>query len=91
YDNAYSVAIQKELNKQTDRNLSISSIHAAVYRLEEKGLLTSRMSEAVQARGGKRKRLFTISHAGKLALDHANELRSKMRRQIPEIAFTNLK
>ncbi|MEP1035209.1 PadR family transcriptional regulator [Ekhidna sp.] len=90
YDNAYSVAIQRELNKQTDRKVSISSVHAAVYRLEEKGLLKSRMGEMSSERGGKRKRLFSISHAGKVALETANELRNRMRNQIPKIAFENL-
>ncbi len=87
YDNAYSVAIKDELNEQTDRNISISSVHAAVYRLEEKGLLSSRMGEQMKERGGKRKRLFTITKAGKIALDTANDLRTKLRSQIPEIAF----
>ncbi len=90
YDNAYSVAIQHELNKQTDRKVSISSVHAAVYRLEEKGLLKSRMGEMSSERGGKRKRLFTISQAGKVALETANELRNRMRNQIPKIALENL-
>ena len=91
YDNAYSVAIQKELNNQTGRSITISSVHAAVYRLEEKGLLNSRMGEMSSIRGGKRKRVFNISQAGKSALDKANELRSTMRSQIPEIAFNQLK
>lgn len=91
YDNAYSVAIQRELNKQTDRKVSISSVHAAVYRLEEKGLLKSRMGEMSSERGGKRKRLFTISQAGKVALETANELRNRMRNQIPKIALENLR
>ncbi|MEO9869329.1 PadR family transcriptional regulator [Ekhidna sp.] len=91
YDNAYSVAIQRELNKQTDRKVSISSVHAAVYRLEEKGLLNSRMGEMSSERGGKRKRLFTISQAGKVALETANELRNRMRNQIPKIALENLR
>ena len=90
FDNAYSVAIQHELNKQTGRKVSISSVHAAVYRLEEKGLLNSRMGDLTQERGGKRKRIFTISHAGKEALEKANELRNRMRNQIPDIAFQNL-
>ena len=90
YDNAYSVAIQKELSKQSDRKISISSIHAAVYRLEEKGLLNSRMGEMSSIRGGKRKRLFTISRSGKLALEKANDIRDKLRSQIPEIALQNL-
>ncbi len=91
YDNAYSVAIQRELNKQTERKVSISSVHAAVYRLEEKGLLNSRMGEMSSERGGKRKRLFTISQAGKVALETANELRNRMRNQIPNIALENLR
>lgn len=91
YDNAYSVAIQQELNNQTDRKVSISSVHAAVYRLEEKGLLNSRMGEMSSERGGKRKRLFTISQSGKVALEKANELRNRLRNQIPEIAFENLR
>jgi len=87
YDNAYSVAIKDELNEQTGRNISISSVHAAVYRLEEKGLLSSRMGEQLKERGGKRKRLFSITKAGKIALDTANDLRTKLRSQIPEVAF----
>ncbi|HAA15878.1 MAG TPA: PadR family transcriptional regulator [Cytophagales bacterium] len=90
YDNAYSVGIQKELIQQTGRNVTISAVHSAVYRLEEKGLLHSRMSEATASRGGKRKRLFTISKAGHIALDTAQDLRNRMRAQIPKIAFDNL-
>ncbi len=90
YDNAYSVAIQHELSAQSDRKISISSIHAAVYRLEEKGLLDSRMGDAEGVRGGKRKRLFTISKAGKNALERAESIRQKLRSQIPAVALENL-
>ena len=90
FDNAYSVAIQHELNRQTNRKVNISSVHAAVYRLEEKGLLNSRMGEMSSERGGKRKRIFTISQAGKEAMENANELRNRMRNQIPQIALENL-
>ena len=91
YDNAYSVAIQKELSEQSGRKISISSIHSAVYRLEEKGLLNSRMGEMSSIRGGKRKRLFTISQAGKTALEKASEIRNKLRSQIQKIALQNLR
>ncbi len=91
YDNAYSVAIKQELNQQTGRKVTISSVHAAVYRLEEKGLLNSRMGEMTNERGGKRKRLFTISQAGKEALEKASELRNRLRNQIPEVALQHLR
>ncbi len=90
YDNAYSVAIREELIKQTDRKVTISAVHAAVYRLEEKGLLDSRMGDHSSQRGGKRKRIFTISRTGKIALEKAWELRNNMREQIPEIALKNI-
>ena len=90
YDNAYSVAIREELTNQTGRKVTISAVHAAVYRLEEKGLLDSRMGEQMNQRGGKRKRLFTISKSGKAALEKAWELRNNMRKQIPEIALKNV-
>lgn len=90
YDNAYSVAIQKELSEQSGRKISISSIHAAVYRLEEKELLNSRMGEMSRIRGGKRKRIFTISRSGKVALERASEIRNKLRGLIPEVALQNL-
>ena len=90
YDNAYSVAIKDELNQQTGRKVTISSVHAAVYRLEEKGLLDSRMGEQSEKRGGKRKRIFTISKSGKEALEKASDLRNRMRAQIPELALKNI-
>lgn len=91
YDNAYSVAIRHELIAQSGRKISISSVHAAVYRLEEKGLLNSRLGAQGEERGGKRKRLFTISQAGKRALENAHELRARMRSSIPEIALKSAK
>jgi len=79
YDNAYSVAICNELQKQTGRKINVSAVHSAVYRLEEKGLLNSRMGEATNSRGGKRKRLFAISKFwGKKTLNTSMELRSKL-------------
>ncbi|MFK7954065.1 MAG: PadR family transcriptional regulator [Ekhidna sp.] len=90
YDNAYSVAIQRELSSQSERKVTISAVHSAVYRLEDKGLLDSRMGEMENTRGGKRKRIFTISKAGKAALENASNLRIKLRNQIPEIALQNL-
>lgn len=86
----HTVAIQKELNDQTGRKVTLSSVHAAVYRLEEKGLLNSRMGDMTSERGGKRKRIFTISQSGKAALDKASDLRNRMRNQIPSIAFDKL-
>lgn len=87
YEDAYAVAIAKEIAEQSGRSANVSAVHKSLYRLEEKGMLKSYLGDAVAKRGGKRKRLFAITPVGKKALDDAMELRSRLRNQIPEMAF----
>ncbi len=87
YDDAYAVAIAKELENQSGRAVAVSAVHKSLYRLEDKGMLESRLGDPESKRGGKRKRLFNITPYGKKALDESLDLRSKLRNQIPELAF----
>jgi PadR family transcriptional regulator, regulatory protein PadR len=87
YPDAYGVAVMDELEKQAGRSLNISAVHAVLTRLEEKGLLKSQMSNPTDERGGRRKRIFTMTASGKRALEEANELRSQMFNRIPKIAL----
>lgn len=87
YNNAYAVAIAHEINKQSGRDINISAVHRSLYRLEEKGLLKSKLSDPETKRGGKRKRLFMITSYGKKVLDESIDLRVSLRNQIPSIAF----
>lgn len=87
YDDAYSVAVLEEIMNQTGRNINVSAVHSALYRLEDKGFLSSRLGEASSTRGGKRKRKFTISTVGKKVLEENLALREKMYKQIPEVAL----
>lgn len=87
YEEAYAVAIKAEIADQSGRKVNISAVHKSLYRLEEKGMLKSLMSDPVAKRGGKRRRLFQITHLGKKVLDESMELRTKLRNQVPEQAF----
>lgn len=87
YQDAYAVSITKEIIKQSGRSVNVSAVHKSLYRLEEKGMLKSLLSDPESKRGGKRKRLFSITPFGKSALDESMELRMSLRRQIPELAF----
>ena len=87
YDDAYSVAVLEEIMNQTGRSINVSAVHSALYRLEDKGFLSSRLGEASATRGGKRKRKFTISAVGKKVLEENLALREKMYKQIPEVAL----
>ena len=84
---AYGVAVMDEIEKQTGRTLNISAVHAVLKRLEEKGLVTSRMSDPTSEHGGRRKRIFSLTAAGRKVLAEANELRNQMYNQIPKVSL----
>lgn len=87
YKEAYAVAITREIESQSKRSINVSAVHRSLYRLEEKGMLKSHLGEAEAKRGGKRKRLFSITPIGKTAMDESLELRLNLRNQIQEVAF----
>ncbi|MFD1143270.1 PadR family transcriptional regulator [Larkinella insperata] len=77
-DGAYGVAITDELERQTGRAVSISAVHAALHRLEEKGMLKSHLGEATAERGGRRKRLFTVTVLGSRTLHDIRAVREQL-------------
>lgn len=87
FPDAYGVAVLDEIEKQAGRTLNISAVHAVLTRLEEKGMLKSSMSKPTDERGGRRKRIFSLTAAGKRALADAQDLRTQMYNQIPKIAL----
>jgi len=87
YKEAYGVAVMDEIEKQAGRSLNISAVHAVLTRLEEKGLVVSEMSGPTGERGGRRKRIFSLTAAGKRALEETNEMRNQLFNQIPKVAL----
>ncbi len=86
-EDAYGVSITDEINAQTNRTVHVSGVHTALYRLEEKGLVISTLGGATTSRGGRRKRLFQVTTAGKFALREARELRNQFWSRIPAIVW----
>ena len=84
-DMAYGVSICKEIENQTGRAVNIGAVHTALHRLEEKGYVKSKFGEATEVRGGKRKRIFTLTSYGIKALREAQELRNHMWSQLPKV------
>ncbi|MBD2700391.1 helix-turn-helix transcriptional regulator [Spirosoma sp. BT702] len=82
-NDAYSVAVCDELEKHTGRATKLGVVHAVLNRLEEKGLVKSRLGDATSARGGKRKRYYEVTHAGKVGLTKAREARETLWNMIP--------
>jgi PadR family transcriptional regulator PadR len=87
YDDAYSVAVMEELSQRLKRPMSLGAVHRTMQRLEEKALVASRFGDATAERGGRRKRLFTVTAAGELTLKEFRRIRNELWADIPEAAF----
>jgi PadR family transcriptional regulator PadR len=72
----YGVTIQASLEQEIGSPISLGAVYATLDRLERKGLVRSCAGEATEARGGRRKRLFTITIGGVEAMREMNRIRS---------------
>ena len=80
---AYGVSVRDEIRTHAGRVVTLGAIHATLYRLQDKGLLTSSLGGATEKRGGRRRRLFSITNAGLDVLRAGRDVREKMRSLIP--------
>ena len=87
YDDAYGLGVTDEIEQRTGRTVTVSSVHKALMRLEQKGFLRSHMGGATEARGGRKKRLFTITNSGKEVLRDAREMRNALWQAIPRVVW----
>lgn len=84
---AYGTAIQHEIKSQTNRSITISTVHAVLKRLEEKNYLGSFYGGATKQRGGRRKHIFELTAAGETAITQAREIRNKMWDSISGLSY----
>src|SRR5262245_7111218 len=77
-DDAYGVSIQQDIETRCKRSISIGALHSTITRLEEKGFLKSWTGGATTQRGGRSKRFFEVTQAGKKALSEARSLRDEL-------------
>lgn len=84
---AYAYKLAEEFESQTERAVSIGAVHSTLTRLEEKGFLKSEMGKSTAERGGRRKRIYTITAYGRRILEAARDFRVSLWKQYP--AFGN--
>src|SRR5688572_30861005 len=88
---AYSVVIADELESQTGKTVTTGAVHAALQRLENKGLVSSQMGEATSERGGRRKRIFKVTMAGSRILHGVKEVRDNLWSRVAPRALPKFK
>ena len=82
---AYAFKLAEEFETQTQRSVSIGAVHSTLSRLEDKGFLTSKMGQATAVRGGRRKRIYTITAYGQRALVVSRDFKMSLWRQYPSL------
>ena len=75
---AYGVQIQRDIEARCRRSVSIGALHSTITRLEEKGFLTSWTGGATSERGGRSKRYYEVTNAGKKAVIEMKQLRDQL-------------
>ena len=86
-EDAYAVTVRAALIEQAARKVNISAVHSALYRLEDKGFLSSEFGGSTSKRGGKKKRLFRVTNAGFEALQRAKDIKEQLWNSIPHLSF----
>lgn len=77
-EEAYGLALIRDINERAKRNLSMGAMHSTLTRLEEKGFVTSYLGEPTKARGGRKKRYFELTSLAKSSLTEMKSLRDQL-------------
>jgi DNA-binding PadR family transcriptional regulator len=87
-EDAYGAAISDEIETKLNREVNLSAVHVTLYRLEDKGYIKSSLGGGTKERGGRRKRIYTITHAGMAMLQTMKETRVNLWKMVPQLKLT---
>ncbi len=87
---AYAFKLAEEFESQTGRSVSIGSVHSTLSRLEDKGFLASEMGASSAVRGGRRKRIYSITALGDRILAASRDFKLSLWNQYPPFSTGNL-
>jgi DNA-binding PadR family transcriptional regulator len=82
-DEAYGVTIRDEIERVTTRAASIGGGYNALDRLEREGLVAPSYSEPRAERGGRARRLYTLTAAGRDAVRRERALALRLWDSLP--------
>jgi PadR family transcriptional regulator, regulatory protein PadR len=77
-DEAYGVTIATRIEERTGRDVSIGAVYATLGRLADKGYLSFTFSDPEPVRGGRARKLVSLTPAGARALRQATDALSRM-------------
>src|SRR5262245_987128 len=70
-DDAYGMAVHRKVEDLGGKPVKLGAIYVTLDRMEEKGLLSSWLTDPLPQRGGRTKRCYRLEAPGKRALQEA--------------------
>ncbi|HTI38544.1 MAG TPA: helix-turn-helix transcriptional regulator [Vicinamibacterales bacterium] len=75
---AYGMRIRREIEGQSGRKVAIGAVYASLERLEDKGLVRLAEPPPDDGRDGRPRRFFSITQAGRRALQETAAVRDSL-------------
>lgn len=88
-ETAYCIPIREKISELSGEEWSLGSIYMPLDRLTKRGLLDSYLSESTPERGGRHKRIYTLTKDGKDALVRVKKVQNAMWENISGILPEN--
>ena len=73
-DDAYGLAVRRDVSARTGHDYSVGAVYTTLQRLEDKRFVTSHSTEPLPVRGGRSRRQFHVTAAGRRALAEAQRV-----------------
>ena len=83
---AYAVTIRNQVKELTGKTWSFGAVFITLERLTNKKYLKSELSSPTKKRGGRSKRLYSLTDEGKQALIEIRRLQESIWADIPELS-----
>ena len=77
-ENAYGVTIRNTLKEMSGKTWAFGALFVMLDRLSKKGMLDSYLSEPTKERGGRSKRIYSLTTEALEALDEVKRLQESM-------------
>src|ERR1700730_15054745 len=85
-EDAYGVPISEAIEESSGREVAIGSVYITLERLEQKGLVSSRLGEPTAERGGRAKTYFRVTANGLRAVRQAQRTLVNLWKGVPQLA-----
>lgn len=86
-DEAYGVTIRQAIHDATGRDVSAGAVYTALGRLEQRGLVSSRVGDSAPERSGMRRRYYQVRPDGARRVYQAlQDMQAMSKGLMPELA-----